>query len=87
MGRLLERVKQNMTFVLDFCFFWSSKRKNKIYFFIEELNLSSNRTNTVVLLLIFGVLQWPCSTTDSIWASEARDPGSIPGKATEREVF
>ena len=26
--------------------------------------------------------KWPCSTTDSIWASEARDSGSIPDKVT-----
>jgi hypothetical protein len=58
-----------------------NKKENSL-FFIEEQNLSTNRINAVVLLLIFGVLQWPCSTTDSIWASEARDPGSIPGKAT-----
>lgn len=27
-------------------------------------------------------MKWPCSTMDSIWVSEAYDPGSIPGKAT-----
>jgi hypothetical protein len=28
------------------------------------------------------LLEWPCSTMDSIRVSEAPDPGSIPGKAT-----
>ena len=33
------------------------------------------------------IKRWPRSTMDSIRASEAPDPGSIPGEATKQKTF
>lgn len=37
---------------------------------------------SINLIIIFVKKIWLCSTMDSIWVSEAYDPGSIPGRAT-----